>query len=165
MADKDQDPSELRHRLWKEIDKERIVMLGLVGADQHMQPMAAFGDESENAVWFFTKRSTDLVKDMASNPKAMICVLAKDQEFQACIMGDLASDHDAAKIDKFWSPFVSAWYPEGKDDPDLTLVRFQPADARIWASSRGPLSYPMQIAKANATHTTPDMTGKADVTF
>lgn len=165
MSDKTQTPADLQHRLWKEIGKERIVMLGLTGGQDHMQPMAAFGDEAQNTVWFFTKRSTDLVKDVGAGHLAMICVMAKDLEFQACIMGELTPDHDAAKIDQFWSPFVAAWYPDGKSDPDLTLVRFDPIDARIWASNRGPLNYPMQIAKANATHTLPDVGDKADISF
>ena len=139
MSDKTQTPADLQHRLWKEIGKERIVMLGLTGGEDHMQPMAAFGDEDQNAVWFFTKRSTDLVKDMGAGHKAMICVMAKDLEFQACIMGELTVDHDAAKIDQYWSPFVAAWYPDGKADPDLTLVRFDPKSEKFqtWAIPAG----------------------------
>ena len=38
--------AELEGRLWKAIDHERTVMLGLVGAD-HMQPMTAFADEHD----------------------------------------------------------------------------------------------------------------------
>jgi general stress protein 26 len=165
MSDKTKTPAELQERLWKEIGKERIVMLGLTGGEDHLQPMAAFADEAQNAIWFFTKRSTDLVETMGAGHKAMICVMAKDQEFQACIMGELKPDHDSAKIDQYWSPFVAAWYPDGKADPDLTLVRFDPSDARIWASNRGPLNYPMQIAKANATHELPDVGDTADVSF
>ena len=164
MADQDLDPAELRERLWKELDKARIVMLGLVsGEPHHMQPMAAFGDKADDAIWFFTKRDTDLVADTGGSHLAMVCLMAKDIEFQACIQGELMPDHDRAKIDKFWSPFVSAWYPDGKDDPDLTLMKLDPHDARVWVASRGPFTYPLQIAKANATHTLPDVGGKADV--
>ncbi len=166
MADQDMNPADLRERLWKELDQARIVMLGLVGGEpHHMQPMAAFGDKAGDAIWFFTKRDTDLVKDTGASHDAMVCLMAKDTEFQACIHGVLVPDHDAEKIDRFWSPFVSAWYPDGKTDPDLTLMKLDPKDARVWVASRGPLTYPLQIAKANATHTLPDIGGKADVTM
>ena len=66
-------------------------------------------------------------------------------------------------IDQYWSPFVAAWFPEGKDDPDLIMMKMDASDARIWASKRGPVNYMFQVAKANATHTLPDVGGKADV--
>jgi general stress protein 26 len=164
MADKDLSPEELRERLWKELDEARIVMLGLVGGEpHHMQPMAAFGDRTGDAIWFFTKKDTDLVQQTGSGHDAMVCIMAKDQEFQACIHGVLHQDIDRAKLEQFWSPYVSAWYPDGKDDPELTMVRLDPKDARVWVSKRGPIAYPLQIAKANATHTEPDISGKADV--
>ena len=164
MADQDLSPADLRERLWKELDQARIVMLGLVGGEpHHMQPMAAFGDKEGDAIWFFTKTSTDLVRQTGSGHDAMVCLMAKDMEFQACIHGQLVQDLDRAKMDTFWSPYVSAWYPEGKDDPELTMVRLDPNDARVWVSRRGPLTYPLQIAKANATHSLPNVSSKQDV--
>ena len=164
MADKDLNPQELRERLWKELDDARIVMLGLVGGEpHHMQPMAAFGDKAGDAIWFFTKKDTDLVTQTGAAHDAMVCIMAKDMEFQACIHGALTPDTDLAKRDAYWSPFVSAWYPDGKDDPDLIMMRLDPSDARVWVSKKGPFRYPLEIAKANASHSLPDVGGKADV--
>jgi general stress protein 26 len=166
MADQDLSPEALRDRLWKELDDARIVMLGLVGGEpHHMQPMAAFGDKADDAIWFFTKKDTDLVRQTGAGHDAMVCIMAKDMEFQACIHGQLQEDIDRAKLEQFWSPYVSAWYPDGKDDPELTMVRLDPKDARVWVSKRGPISYPLQIAKANATHTVPDVSGKTDISL
>ena len=67
------------------------------------------------------------------------------------------------KIDEYWSSHVSAWFPEGKEDPGLTLLRFDPTDAQVWVSKRGPLNYGFQIAKANATHTLPDVGQSAEL--
>ena len=163
MADKDLDPAQVRERLWKEVAEARAVMLGLVGGEpHHMQPMAVYADKESDALWFFTKLSTDLVKDTGASHPAMVCVMAKDMEFQASIHGALSPAHDRAKIDLYWSSNVSAWYPDGKDDPDLTLMRLDPIDARVWVSHGG-LGYQLQIAKANATHSLPDVGGKTDV--
>ena len=35
-----------------------------------------------------------------------------------------------AKIDEYWSPFVSAWFPDGKDDANLTMLKLDLKDAR-----------------------------------
>jgi general stress protein 26 len=163
MSATDLTPAQLEERLWKEIGAERIVMLGLVGGEpHHMQPMAAFGDEEQGAIWFFTKKTTDLVKDTGGGHDAMVCVMAHDREFQACIHGELTVAHDQGKIDQYWSAYVAAWYPQGKDDPDLTLMRMDALDARVWVSQGG-LAYPLKIAKANLTHTEPNVGTVGDV--
>lgn len=155
---------EVRKRLWKELKDAKIVMIGLVGGKpDFMQPMAAYGDESGDAIWFFTKQDSDLFKDCGGNHDAMACIMAKDMEFQACIHGALTQDRDVAKIDEFWSPFLSAWYPAGKTDPSLAMMRFDPKDARVWISNSGPILYPLKIAKANLTHTLPDIGAKTDI--
>lgn len=163
MADDTKDPAKLQERLWKELDDARFGMLGLVGgAVHHLQPMALFADHANHAVWFYSNKDSDLARD-AQGHDALLCILSKDNEFQASLHGKLSLSHDQAKIDEYWSPFVSAWFPDGKDDPGLTLLRLDLSDARVWASRRGPFTYPFQIAKANATHTLPDVGGQADV--
>ena len=164
MSDDVQDPAKLEARLWKEIEQAKFGMLGLVGGEpHHMQPMTVFGDEEGNAVWVYTTKATDLYRPAGAGHDAMLCLMAKDQEFQACLHGELKPSDDRAKIDEHWSPFVSAWFPDGKDDPNLTMMKLDLKDARVWASKRGPFTYPIQVAKANATHTLPDVSGKADL--
>ena len=161
------DRAELEVRLWKEIDKSRFGMLGLAGGrPHHMQPMTAYADQEEGALWFFTKKTSDLVKQTGiEGHSAMFCVMAKDQEFQACVGGELVEDHDRTRIGKYWNAIAAAWFPEGKDDPDLTLLKFTPADAQVWVSRSGPLTFAWEIAKANATHKEPDVGDKAHLTL
>ncbi len=152
------DRAELELRLWKEIDKARFGMLGLAGGPpRHMQPMTAFCDQAEGAIWFFLKRDNDLIKELGAGHAAMFCVMSKDQEFQACVGGELSEDRDREKIRQFWSPITGAWFPQGKDDPDLTLLKFVPNDAQVWASHAGPVRFAWEIAKANATKQEPDV--------
>jgi len=37
-------------------------------------------------------------------------------------------------IDKLWSKPVEAWFPGGKSDPSLALLRFDIDDAELWES-------------------------------
>lgn len=151
----DLSPQDLEKRLWEEVDKERFGMLGVTG--HHMQPMAMFADKGAEQIWFYTKKSTDLSRDAGSGADAMLCLMGKDQHFQACIAGRLSQHYDKAKIDQYWSAPVAAWFPEGKDDPDLTLLRLDPKDAQVWISKAGPVKYAWEVTKANATHSLPDV--------
>lgn len=157
----DLSPEDLKTRLWDEIDEERFGMLGVVG--HHMQPMTMFADKSAGKIWFYSHKTTDLAREAGSGGKAMLCLMSKDQDFQACISGTLTDDYEKAKVDEYWTVHVAAWFPKGKEDPDLTLLRFDAEDAQVWISKRGPLNYGFQLAKANATHTLPDVGTKGEV--
>lgn len=163
MAHRDLAPNEIRQRLWKELSETRIVMLGLTGEKpDHMQPMAAFGDE-DDAIWFFTKRTSDLVRETGGGHEAIVSLVSKDMEFQASILGRLIPDHNKAMIDRFWSAYVAAWFPKGKDDPELTLLRLACHDARVWMSTKGSIGYLLEIAKANLSHSVPDVGQRAEI--
>jgi general stress protein 26 len=150
--------ADLEHRLWREIDHARTLMLGLAGGPpRHMQPMTAFTDEHDGTIWFYLRKDNDLLKQAGDGHAAMACLMSKDHGFIACIGGDLAPHYDRDRIDRFWNPIASAWFPDGKDDPNLTLLRFDPTDAQVWVSQSNPVSFGFALAKAKLTKTVPDV--------
>lgn len=159
MSTDTHDKAEIEQRLWKEIGKGRFGMLGLVGAapTQHFQPMTAFAEPENGKIWFFTRTDTDLARTVHEGVHAMFIIQAKDQELQACIGGRLAQVRDRDRIEKYWGPVVAAWYPDGKDDPHLTLLCLDVADAQVWLSETGSLKFAYEIAKANLTKEIPDV--------
>jgi general stress protein 26 len=161
----DRSPEDLQDRLWKEIDKVRFGMLGLSGAApaHHFQPMTAFCERDTGQIWFFTRTDTDLARDAQKAGEAMFIVQAKDQAFQACIRGRLAQQLDRDRIERYWGPVVAAWYPEGREDPRLTMLRFDVSDAHVWLSEANPVSFAVQIARAHMTGREPDLGQSAAV--
>lgn len=152
----DQSPADLERRLWREIDHVKTVMLGLVGGE-HMQPMTGFADEHDGTVWFYLRKDNDLVKQSGDGKPGMFCLLTKDHGFIACVSGTVAERYDRDRIERFWNPVVSAWFPDGKDDPDLTLLRFDPQDAQVWVSQSNPISFGFALAKAKLGKTEPEV--------
>ena len=158
------DQNEIEDRLWKEIDKGRFGMLGLTGEkSQHFQPMTAFAERETGEIWFYTYKDTDLAQAVQDGAEAMFIVVSKDQELQGCIGGRLTQAHDAVRLEKYWNPHVAAWYPEGKDDPRLTMLRFDCRDAQVWLTEAGPVKYGWEIARANSTGRMPDLGDKASL--
>ena len=58
---------------------------------------------------------------------------------------------------------MSAWFPKGKNDPDLTLIRFDLDDAAVWLSEAGPIKFAFEIAKANLSGRQPDVGESANI--
>lgn len=153
---------QVEDRLWAEIDKGRFGMLGLLGSHQHFQPMTAFTEKPQGLIWFFTHRGSNLTRRVAATPddggqEAMFIVQARDQDLQACIGGTLHHDHDLDRIERYWSPMVEAWYPEGRDDPELTLLRLDCRDAQVWLTEAGPMKYAWEVARSNMHGQRPDL--------
>jgi len=159
------DEAEAKLRLWREIEKVRYGMLGLIGdrSGGHFQPMTAFCEPPSGEIWFFTRDDTDLARDSAGGAQAMLIIQAKDQAFQACLAGAIEPIREPSRIEQYWSPMVSAWYPDGKDDPRLTLLRFRARDAQIWLSDSNPIRLLWETAKANITKEEPDIGLSASV--
>jgi general stress protein 26 len=156
--------AEAEKEFWKHLKDSNTGMLGLDQPGYHSQPMTAFREEETGTIWFFSRNDSDLARDAAiPDQSAMFTYASKDQEVWACIHGTLSVSHDQERIDRFWNPVVAAWYPEGKDDPHLTLLRFDADDGQIWLSRKGPVKFMYEIAKANLTKSIPDVGGVAKV--
>jgi general stress protein 26 len=128
-------PSEIEQKFWKALKSDMTVMLGLPGKDGgKAQPMTAqIGKrEGRGPIWFFSARDVDLVEAMGPAAPAELLFVSKGHDLFASVEGRLVPDDDPARIDELWSPFAAAWYEEGKDDPKLRLIRFDPGSAQIW---------------------------------
>lgn len=129
-------PQELEKKFWSSLKDDRTVMLGLDGRHDHARPMTALiEEEGHGPIWFFTAKDTTLAESLNGSSPAMIQFVSKGHGLFACVSGTLMSDHDRAVIDRLWNPFIAAWYEEGKDDPKLALLRFEPDEAEIWENA------------------------------
>ncbi|CAN7212877.1 pyridoxamine 5'-phosphate oxidase family protein [Caulobacter sp. LjRoot300] len=165
MSTDPNDRAAVEKRLWKELDDARFGMLGLVDAREHFQPMTIFIEPEHDLIWFFTHDDTDLAKRAKGGAEAMLVVQSKDHDFHACIGGALSLARDSARIERYWSATVGAWFPEGKDDPRLTLLRLDARDAAVWISKAGPVRFAWEVAKANLTDSPPEISDTAHVRF
>ena len=154
-------------QLFDILDDTHAVMLGLDKTGHSMQPMAPQVDEDRRGIWFFTKRDSELGSASANSAanRARICAISPDHDYHACISGAVSEEADRTLIDKFWSPIVAAWFEGGKDDANLILLRFDPAEADIWASSDSVIRFAWEVAKANLTDEQPDVGEKTHVVF
>ncbi|MEQ8556921.1 MAG: pyridoxamine 5'-phosphate oxidase family protein [Henriciella sp.] len=164
MADIDKLKQDPKEQLFKHLDDLHAVMLGSPDPKQHMQPMAPEVDFDSGEIWFFTRASSDLVEALGRD-SADVHMCAVEKDYQACLMGELSVERNEEKIEQFWSAPVAAWFEGGKADNDLTMLRFKPKNASIWASDRNPITFAYEIAKANVKDKTPDVGERNSVNF
>jgi general stress protein 26 len=125
--------AEIEKKFWKALKSDRTVMLGVVGVERaHLRPMTAQFDEDRAPIWFFTSNQSELVRALAAGSRGVATFAAKDHALFATMHGNLSLDNKRENIDRFWNRFVAAWFPGGKDDPKLALLRFDAEGAEIW---------------------------------
>lgn len=130
----------LEEKFWKALSSDRTLMLGIAGVeDGHSRPMTAIVESNSGPIWFFTGKSNGVVVNLSKSQRAIAAFSAKDHEVFASIHGSLAVDNDRQVIDRLWNPFIAAWF-DGKDDPKLVLLRFEPEHAEVWLNESSMLA-------------------------
>ncbi|MFY2764681.1 pyridoxamine 5'-phosphate oxidase family protein [Arenimonas sp. MALMAid1274] len=156
-------PQELEKKLWKALDSDRTLMLGLDGVEGgHSRPMTAQVENERSPIWFFGSRDTALVQKLTPGHRAIAAFSAKNHSLFASITGTLHIDQDRAVIDRLWNPFIAAWY-EGKDDPKLALLRLDAEHAEIWLNENNLLAGVKMMLGINPEKDYQDKTANVDL--
>ena len=130
-------PKELKAKFWKALKSDKTVMLGLDGVeDGHARPMTAMFEHEHGPIWFFTSKDTAIVQKLPRPNRAIATFASKGHDLFATIHGGVAIETDRAVLERLWNPFIAAWFPGGKDDPTLALLRFDAERAEIWLDER-----------------------------
>jgi len=133
----DGDPAEIKETFWKALSDSPFVMLQLDADADSAAPMTAQLDKHANhAIWFFTSRTNRF----AALGTATATYASKGHDLFARFTGTLVEETSAAVKDDHWNNFVEAWFPGGKNDPELLMLRMDLGDAAIWSGDLGLLA-------------------------
>ena len=128
------DTDRLKHKFWTALADSPFLFLQLDSAPHAAVPMTAQLDRDANsAIWFFTSRSGPF----AAGGPATATFSSKDHDFFARFTGTLSEETSRARLEEEWSPAVEAWFPGGKDDPDLLMLRMDLGQAELWNADLG----------------------------
>ena len=124
----DDSPQEIAAKFLDKLKDSPFVMIGLTDG-QHSEPMTAqIDDDQPNTLFFFAGKDNRI----AGGGQEMAQFVGEGHDFFACLAGHVSTDNDRQQIDKLWNNQVEAWFPEGKNDPNLTLLRFDINSAELW---------------------------------
>jgi general stress protein 26 len=126
-------PQEIEAKFWKALKSDMTMMLGLDGVeDGHARPMTALLDGERSPMWFFTSTDNAIVRKLGEGNRAIATFASKGHDIFATVHGTLGLDNNPATVDRLWNRHVAAWFPGGKDDPKLALLRLDAERAEIW---------------------------------
>jgi general stress protein 26 len=128
------DPHELKQTFWKALADSPFLMLQLDSDRDSAAPMTAQLDKDANhAIWFFAGRDG---KWSQMGP-AHATFASKGHDVFARFAGTLVQEDSREWLDRHWSKYAEAWFPGGKDDPNLLFLRMDLGQASIWCGDLG----------------------------
>lgn len=131
MSTREQDTEHLA----KMMEKIDIAMLTTVGEQGRLvsRPLstqcASFDGER---VWFMTSADTPKVAEIAAHPAVNVAYASSDANTYLSVSGNARVVRDQALIDEFWNDAMKAFFPDGKDDPDLVLIEVAVDTVEYW---------------------------------
>lgn len=129
------------------------MLMTVVGTSVRTRPMGIQGN-AENfngSLWFFTDDRSRKVQEMSAGAAVSLICQSDDSDSYLHLFGTATIDRDRTRMKDFYNPLIKTWFPDGLDDPHLTLIRFDVDRGDYWTSTAGMLQVLAAFTKAVVT--------------
>lgn len=103
------------------------------GSGLHARPMAVAELKPDAAACFATDRRSPKIAEISRDPNVLITFQSSSQ--YATVAGKASVVSDRAEIERLWSEAWKVWFPAGKDDPNLVILKVEPNHGEYWDNS------------------------------
>lgn len=128
-----------REGIYEFIGRQKTSILSSIGEDGFpatralIQPVLIDG----NDIYFATYTASRKVKHYRANPKACVYFYEKGRSFSGVeIKGNMTVLNDQSTKDRFWKPFFTRFYKQGKKDPNYCILKFTGFEAQWFTDQK-----------------------------
>ena len=150
--------------LWNLIKSVEVAML-VTEDDGHLRsrPMAMSQREFDGTLWFFTRASSHKVTEVESDQRVNVSFAHPGKQNYVSVSGRASLVRDAPSISAHWSEAVRVWFPKGKDDPEIALLKVTVDAAEYWDAPSSTMLHAYGYVKAVLTGESPRPGGHGTV--
>jgi general stress protein 26 len=148
-------------KLYEMIKDIRIAMMTTVDTEGelHSRPMYAQEADQHGDLWFFTRLQSPKITEISRDNEVNLAYADPSNQSYVSIFGTAEIVRDKGKIDEKWSAGLKAWFPDGKDDPQIALIRVHPVRGEYWDSPSSTVVHLYGTVKAAVTGKPPTELG------
>lgn len=124
-------------KLGELIEAIEVGMLTTVGPDGTLvsRPLHTLKIDPAGNLLFFTEADSGKVDDLQRKSKVNVAYAHPSKQNYVSVTGHASVVRDRALIEELWKPVHKVFFPRGKDDPDLAILRVETHSAEYWESS------------------------------
>ncbi|MFD2571882.1 pyridoxamine 5'-phosphate oxidase family protein [Spirosoma soli] len=140
-------------KLRDKIKDIRIAMLTTLeeDGDFHTRPMATHEMDPDGTMWFFTYDNSHKVDEVRQNERVSVAFSDPGSELYVTTKGIAEVVKDRMKINELWSDILKTWFPNGKEDPHIALLKVTIHAGEYWDRPGGKMVKLFEMAKGAIT--------------
>jgi general stress protein 26 len=146
-------------KLKEMVEEVRICMFATIDNEYKLssRPMASLQVDEEGNIWFFTNEYSGKVNDVSRDNTVYLLYAHPGKNTYVHVKGTCTVLEDRNKVEELWNPAMKVWFPEGKDDPKLCMLKVDSEEASYWDSSSNKLVVFARMLKTLVTGDQPSM--------
>jgi general stress protein 26 len=122
------------------------------------RPMQVADVEPDGVIWFMTERHSGKMEELSADSHVNVA-MQNDRKFVS-ISGTATAVDDRRKVEEVWNEAWKTWFPGGKDDPGLVLLKVQGDAGEYWDNSGvSGIKYLIEAGRAYLNGEKPDVAG------
>jgi general stress protein 26 len=102
-----------------------------------IRPMATQKVDEQGNVYFLSVKDSDAIEHINASPEMTLTYSNDSKSEYLALHGKGEVYRDQAQIDDMWNSYVKTWFPEGKEDPNIMIIRFSPESGHYWDTQHG----------------------------
>ncbi len=107
------------------------------GFPSNSRPMSVQRVDDEGNLWFLSAKDSYKNKAISNDPAVQLYFQGSKHSHFLELYGRATISTDKAKIKELWEPLVKTWFTEGEDDPNITVIKFEPISGYYWDNKHG----------------------------
>jgi len=115
------------------------------------RPMGVQEVDDKGNIWFISSRKSNKNFEIKEDDRVQLIFSKISSAEYLSVYGNATIYTDQSKIDDLWTPIAKAWFEEGKDDPDVSVIKVAPSDVYYWDTKDGKIITLLKIAAAAIT--------------
>ncbi|RSK44744.1 pyridoxamine 5'-phosphate oxidase family protein [Hymenobacter perfusus] len=139
--------------LLEKIKDVRIAMLTTQDEDGSLRsrPMYTQKPDGSSALVFLTDKDSAKVYEVKKDSHVNLSYGKPDDNVYVSVSGRANAYRDQAEIDKLWSEPMRAWFPKGKDDESIYILKVEIEKGEYWDTPSSLITQAVAYVKALAT--------------
>jgi len=149
---------EHKQKIWNLIkDIKNGMLTTRHGEELRSRPMVLVQDEYDGTLWFFTDMESEKVFELEDDNDVCVSFADPDNQTYVSLTGVGKAVQDKTLVDKYWNSFVAAWFPEGKDSPNVGMLEIKVQKGEHWNSDSSKMVKSIKTATAKIKGEQPDL--------
>jgi general stress protein 26 len=148
-----------RELIWKHVKDIGTCMMVTTNPDGSVRarPMRGVADQQAGAIWFFSDKQTEKEEDVRRDPRACLTFADTHDQTYVSLSGRISLIHDREQIAAHWTEGAEIYYPNGKDDPEIVLMKFRAESGEYWDSPSSPIVIAIKFLQAKVSGERPEL--------